>query len=625
MTAGQSIAPEQALATHGPAMRKRQWTRGRKVMFGTIGFGSIVIAGVGFTGSYTAVRLLAVEKGFGWFADVYPLGIDVGIAVLLALDLALTWIDLRYPLLRYIAWLLTGATVAFNAAASWPDVLASAMHAVIPLLFISVTEAVRHAIEKATSAATNQRMDSIRLARWLLSPVSTWNIWRDMKLWEIRSYSAALERYQQKMLYRQDLKSLHGRGWRRKATGAQLRPLRQARLGLSVTDQPAPTLLSDLADVLKTLTQAELQVPEASNSVQPAELAATESAVPLPLPAQRGVAPLASATQPPAPTTAAQPGTVVPVAAQPAPEAPAPAGVTPAPAQPAVPQPAPGSLAASQPVPAVPAVPAPMITTQPVAAQPAPVLLTPVLPAPAEVTPTPAQPAVPQPVPAPAANTQPVPAVPAPTIAAQPQTVVPVAAQTAPVRPAPAQPAAPQPTAATGVLPAQVAPAHGGPLPSTTSAGQDPQDLTSEANPASGTAPAPGAVEELQAREKHEAEAEETAAESGIDHEDLEDEEDGAATGEEMPRLDLGVAPPNETKSQKAARIYLAHQRAGVELTKPNLAKWAGYQNDGSGRTQYNRLEQQYGPILVNEGADQLDLDWQQNPGGREAQPAAAA
>ncbi|MER5356435.1 DUF2637 domain-containing protein, partial [Kitasatospora sp. NPDC002551] len=233
MTAGSSstvLEPSVPLAPT-PGRARVKWTRGRKALFGAIGAGSIAIATAGFVGSYTAVRALAEEKGFGSFAPAFPLAVDLGIAVLLALDLALTSINLKYPLLRYIAWLLTAATITFNAASSWPDVLGSAMHATIPVLFIAVTEAMRNAIAKATSIELDQHMDSIRPSRWFLQPVATFSIWRDMKLWEIRSYALALERYQEKMLLRQDLKAKYGRRWRRKAASAELRPLRQARLG----------------------------------------------------------------------------------------------------------------------------------------------------------------------------------------------------------------------------------------------------------------------------------------------------------------------------------------------------------------------------------------------------------
>ncbi|MFI1259263.1 DUF2637 domain-containing protein [Streptomyces netropsis] len=197
-------ALEQPLVTRGETRRRElTWTKGRKTLFGFIGFGAIVIAAVGFIGSFAAVRDLAERKGFGWFAPVFPLGIDVGIAVLLALDLALTWVDLPFPMLRHIAWMLTAATIAFNGAASWPDLLGSAMHGVIPVLFIAITEAVRSAVSQAMELGEGRRPDSIPLARWLLSPIATWSIWRDMRLWRIRSYRTALMRYQNRKLYEQ--------------------------------------------------------------------------------------------------------------------------------------------------------------------------------------------------------------------------------------------------------------------------------------------------------------------------------------------------------------------------------------------------------------------------------------
>ncbi|MFD8690771.1 DUF2637 domain-containing protein [Streptomyces sp. NPDC059651] len=66
----------------GHGRRHVVWTRGRRVTFTVIGFGSLLIALTGFVGSYTAVRDLAEEKGFGWFVTIFPLGIDVGIIVM---------------------------------------------------------------------------------------------------------------------------------------------------------------------------------------------------------------------------------------------------------------------------------------------------------------------------------------------------------------------------------------------------------------------------------------------------------------------------------------------------------------------------------------------------------------
>lgn len=477
MTAGSSSTSLQPPHSARPA--RVRWTRGRKALFGAIGFGSTVIAGAGFVGSYTAVRALAEEKGFGSFAPAFPLAVDLGIAVLLALDLALTSINLKYPLLRYIAWLLTAATITFNAASSWPDVLGSAMHATIPLLFIAVTEAMRNAIAKATSIELDQHMDSIRLSRWFLSPVATFSIWRDMKLWEIRSYALALQRYQERMLLRQDLRAEYGRGWRRKATSAQLAPLRQARLGIAVE--------RGATDVL-VVEQMRDEVPV------------------------QALAPVQS--------------------------------LRPAPQGPAVVLKATAALAPQN----LPATPAPVAD------------------------------------------------------AVQARAVVPE--QFAPMAPDPASQPAVEAVA---------------PIPATREELVEPG--LDVGTPQSGPAPVAAAQSgDPVAPRGVDAAGYATGESAREEPETADDAEDDEAAGGEMeePRVDVGVAPPGETKGQRAERIYLAHQQAGVELTKPNLARWAGYQQEGSGRTQYNKLEKTHGPIVVREGADQLDLDWRQ-PGGQDA------
>ncbi|MFF9244772.1 DUF2637 domain-containing protein, partial [Streptomyces sp. NPDC014801] len=88
-------------------------TRLHRVLIGVVVSGALIIAGIGFAGSYAAVRELAIRKGFGSFSYVFPVGIDAGVCVLLALDLLLTWIRIPFPLLRQTAWLLTAATIAF--------------------------------------------------------------------------------------------------------------------------------------------------------------------------------------------------------------------------------------------------------------------------------------------------------------------------------------------------------------------------------------------------------------------------------------------------------------------------------------------------------------------------------
>ncbi|MFI7383334.1 DUF2637 domain-containing protein [Streptomyces sp. NPDC049813] len=211
-------------------------TRTHRMLIGLVVAGAVVIAGIGFAGSYAAVRELALEKGFGNFAYVFPIGIDAGICVLLALDLLLTWIRIPFPLLRQTAWLLTAATIAFNGAAAWPDPLGTGMHAVIPILFVVAVEAARHATGRIADITADKHMEGVRLTRWLLSPLPTFLLWRRMKLWELRSYDAVIKLEQERLVYQARLRSRFGRAWRRKAPVESLMPLRLARYGVPLAE-----------------------------------------------------------------------------------------------------------------------------------------------------------------------------------------------------------------------------------------------------------------------------------------------------------------------------------------------------------------------------------------------------
>ncbi|MCX4657548.1 DUF2637 domain-containing protein [Streptomyces microflavus] len=213
-----------------------QLTRTHRVLIGIVTAGAVVIAAIGFAGSYAAVRELAEAKGFGQFSLVFPIGIDAGICVLLALDLLLTWMRIPFPLLRQTAWLLTAATIAFNGAASWPDPLGTAMHAVIPVLFVVSVEAARHAVGRIADITADKHMEGVRLTRWLLSPIPTFKLWRRMKLWELRSYEQVIKLEQERLIYQARLQARFGRNWRRKAPVESMMPLRLAKYGVPLAE-----------------------------------------------------------------------------------------------------------------------------------------------------------------------------------------------------------------------------------------------------------------------------------------------------------------------------------------------------------------------------------------------------
>ncbi|MBQ0828877.1 DUF2637 domain-containing protein [Streptomyces tagetis] len=242
-------------------------------------FGAVIIAGIGFAGSYAAVRELALQKGFGNFSYVFPIGIDAGICVLLALDLLLTWIRIPFPLLRQTAWLLTMATIAFNGAAAWPDPLGVGMHAVIPVLFVVSVEAARHAIGRIADITADKHMEGVRLTRWLLSPVPTFLLWRRMKLWELRSYDQVIKLEQERLVYQARLRSRFGRAWRRKAPVESLMPLRLARYGVPLAETaPAGLAAAGIEPALlppapeQTAASVALTAQGALGAGQPLEL-----------------------------------------------------------------------------------------------------------------------------------------------------------------------------------------------------------------------------------------------------------------------------------------------------------------------------------------------------------------
>lgn len=209
-------------------------------LIGVVIVGAITLAGLGFAGSYVAVSQLAARKGLGWFSTVFPIGLDAGIGVLLALDLLLTWLRMRFPLLRPTAWGLTAATIAFNAAAAWPDPIGVGMHGVTPVLFVVTVEAARHAVGRMADITADRHMEPIRLSRWILAPWPTFRLWRRMKLWELRSYDEAVRREQDRLVYRSRLRARYGRAWRRSAPVELRLPLRLTRYGIPVTTPVAP-------------------------------------------------------------------------------------------------------------------------------------------------------------------------------------------------------------------------------------------------------------------------------------------------------------------------------------------------------------------------------------------------
>ncbi|MFF2517872.1 DUF2637 domain-containing protein [Streptomyces sp. NPDC058086] len=242
------------------------------------GVGGLVLAGIGFTGSYNTLRHLAESKNFGSFSYAFPIGIDAGILVLLALDLYMMRKRMPLPILRWAAHGLTAATVAFNAAAAGPvmdDPLAASMHGVIPVLFIIAVEAARHYISRmADLLAGATPLGSVPLIRWILAPLSTPRLARRMRLYNL-PYTEVAAQHQQLRIYREGLRQKYeGRkeGWRGAASANEMLPFKLAPFGFSVERALAVPLEEETKRIKReadaAVQRAEAEIQRVKTDVQ---------------------------------------------------------------------------------------------------------------------------------------------------------------------------------------------------------------------------------------------------------------------------------------------------------------------------------------------------------------------
>lgn len=226
--------------------------------------GGAVLAGIGFTGSYSALTRLGFDHGFGWFAHVFPIGLDAGIVVLLALDLLLIRRDTPWPVLRLLAHTFTAATIVFNASSTGRPILSdpigAGMHGVIPLMFIAAVEAGRRLVIRMTDIAAGREHSGVPLHRWLLAPFPSWKLYRRMRLWDIPSYPQAVRLERDRLVYRVMLDRKYGDA--SEAPSDALLPLTMAKYGLSVEEALALPQEAEEAERLRA-EQAQTRAEDA--------------------------------------------------------------------------------------------------------------------------------------------------------------------------------------------------------------------------------------------------------------------------------------------------------------------------------------------------------------------------
>ncbi|MDW4917378.1 DUF2637 domain-containing protein [Streptomyces californicus] len=233
--------PDEAL----PVVPRGPLTTTQKLTVGGIVVFALVLAGIGLYLSFAHVAKFAHEElRFGSLdkGRLFAVGVDVGIMVMIAVDLLMAWLKRPITWIRYPVWLLTSATVVLNAASAAPknrpwtlvDYVASFAHGVVPILFIMIVEVGRDAIDRIVRPDRAER-DAIPLIRWVLAPLATPRIYRRMRLWGVASYPEMVRREQDLLAYEQWLKRKYD-GDLSKASDDERLPMKMAPYGYTVRE-----------------------------------------------------------------------------------------------------------------------------------------------------------------------------------------------------------------------------------------------------------------------------------------------------------------------------------------------------------------------------------------------------
>ncbi|MGK3110603.1 DUF2637 domain-containing protein [Streptomyces sp. WAC05858] len=278
---------------HQPASESRviKWSRGEKWLL-SAGIGSGTGVGtLGLASSYRALEdkaaASAARGGWGWgeYAWMLPVGVDLGILTFSIINLLLVKAEKPLAWVKWVPRALTIVTIVLNWSTG-ATLQGKLGHAALAALWVVLSEIAAHLYAAHIGRLKGRRqMERIRFSRWVYQPVSSFRVNRLMKSWEITSYEEALERDRHLMVYRSGLRSEYGRRWRFKATEEKLQPLRLAAYGMTIEhalEEPdRQETAKDLREQKRDLqrAQARLQRIEAESQVKAAELQAEAAEV----------------------------------------------------------------------------------------------------------------------------------------------------------------------------------------------------------------------------------------------------------------------------------------------------------------------------------------------------------
>lgn len=198
--------------------RLPSWRDGNSRQLAGLLYLSLAVALIGaaafalsFIGVYQAARPI-----FGGAAWAIPLLGDLAIGVFTAFSIGAELAGFSSPTARWASRLLIGFTIYANVAHA-PGVYARVLHAAPPVIWVLIVTTFEHLVRRMVGLNSPTRIEGLRKSLWLLRPVGTWRLWRQMRIHQIGTYAAALDRDAARAAVVGRLRLHHGRMWRQKA------------------------------------------------------------------------------------------------------------------------------------------------------------------------------------------------------------------------------------------------------------------------------------------------------------------------------------------------------------------------------------------------------------------------
>jgi len=224
-----------------------EWKPSPEIVKTALGFafaGAGLLGAVGFGESFGSLMGVA-EPYLGWASWVLPVVVDLGILVMTVLGLVLAMAGMPSRSISLVPVALSAFTLYLNTTDqhTWTG---KAVHGGGPAMWILVVWAGEYAVRRLVGLSGVAKPERIRWILWLIRPVSTLRLWREMRIHQIATYRAALDRDATRTAVVGQLRLRHGRRWKHSAPLAErvgLRLLGRDPAGVRVSlDQHAETV-----------------------------------------------------------------------------------------------------------------------------------------------------------------------------------------------------------------------------------------------------------------------------------------------------------------------------------------------------------------------------------------------